>query len=73
MRIILLVFLLAWVGGCSSGEQADQPLDAQSQRARDSTIAESALPGAAGVRGALGAADSAAARRARIDSLAETP
>ena len=73
MRIVLLVFLMVCSGGCSSGEQADPPLDAQSQRARDSTIAESALPGAAGVRGALGAADSAAARRARIDSLADTP
>ena len=73
MRIVVVIAFLVCMGACSSGEQADQSLDAESQRARDSTIAESALPGAAGVRGAMGAADSAAARRARIDSLAETP
>ncbi|MFQ5530244.1 MAG: hypothetical protein ACE5FP_07820 [Gemmatimonadota bacterium] len=73
MRTVLAFLILTLSAGCSSEQTADRPQDARSQRARDSTIAESNLPGAGGVRGALRAADSAAARRARIDSLAETP
>ena len=38
------------------------------QRERDSVLGASELPGAQGVRGALRAQDSAAARNARLDS-----
>ncbi len=66
-RLVLGVLLVAGVG-CSSGERVhtDAP---DAQRTRDSAIGESQLPGAAGVRGALRAADSAEARRAREDSV----
>jgi hypothetical protein len=40
------------------------------ERTRDSAIGASSLPGAQGVRGALRATDSAAARRAVEDSIA---
>lgn len=40
---------------------------------RDSALAESNLPGARGVAGAMRAADSANARAARLDSLANDP
>ena len=39
------------------------------QRERDSVLGGSKLPGAQGVRGALRASDSAAARNARLDSV----
>ncbi len=70
MRAIAVGLFLLFSVGCSSDQAADQPQDTQSQRSRDSAIAESNLPG---VQGALEAADSAAARRARIDSAARMP
>jgi len=64
---------LVLVLGCPSKTASDPPQNAQSERARDSAIAASKLPGAAGVRGALRASDSAAARQAQIDSVGGTP
>ena len=52
---------------CGGGSERRVPED---ERARDSTIGASQLPGAQGVRGALRTADSAAARRSREDSVA---
>ena len=60
-------FLLT--AACSRPE--GEPPRQNSQRARDSVLGASKLPGAQGIRGALGAADSAAARNARLDSLAQ--
>jgi hypothetical protein len=64
---MVLVAAILWASmvGCSSGE----PQPARTDAARDSAIAESAVPGAAGVRSALSVSDSAAARRAREDSI----
>ncbi|MBX7120004.1 MAG: hypothetical protein K1X31_13510 [Gemmatimonadaceae bacterium] len=45
----------------------------EQQRAVDSTVGASALPGAGGVRGALAAQDSAKAKQAQLDSLAKAP
>jgi hypothetical protein len=67
--------MLVWLGtglfmaaACSSRpEESGAP---SSQRTRDSVLGASKLPGAQGVRGALGASDSAADRNARLDSLA---
>jgi hypothetical protein len=44
---------------------------AGTERERDSVIGASRLPGAGGVRGALRATDSAAARNARLDSIGQ--
>jgi hypothetical protein len=63
MRMIL-VLMVSVAAAC--GKEEAQPA---TQRERDSVIGASKLPGAAGVRGALRAADSAAARSARIDSV----
>ena len=69
-----LAFLIVIIVACSKGEETPPPArDAAAQRAADSTIGASKLPGAQGVQGALKAADSAAARQRRLDSLAETP
>ena len=59
---------LVLLAGCSS-EGSEQT---RSQGARDSAIAESELPGAAGVKGALNVSDSADARRALEDSIMRT-
>jgi hypothetical protein len=63
MRAFVLCFLII---GCSTGETRGPEA---TERQRDSVIGASQLPGAAGVRGALRAGDSAAARNARLDSL----
>ncbi len=61
----LLAVIVALTAGCTAGKDQGR---ASTQRERDSVIGASKLPGAGGVRGALRAADSAAARNARIDS-----
>ena len=63
----IAVFLLAACGDADT-ETASRR-DSMTQRQRDSTIGATALPGARGVTGAIGVSDSAAAQRARIDSL----
>lgn len=71
-RVIVLTGLVFVFAACPGEDEtaAQAPVD---QRARDSAIAESGLPGAHGVRGALDASDSAAARRALLDSLGREP
>ena len=68
---IALLFLLSLAAcGGSSESQTQQSANRDSViRARDSVIGESNLPGAAGVKGAMAVADSAAARNARLDSI----
>jgi hypothetical protein len=66
-----LVSILAWPGCSPKAEEGSQPQRAE--RERDSVIGASRLPGAGGVRGALRESDSAAARNARLDSVANQP
>lgn len=70
-----IVAALAVAAACGSNEEAADttPRTPAEQRAIDSTIGASKLPGAAGVQGALRASDSAAARAARLDSIANAP
>ena len=68
MRFMIVPLALILVLGCSSGDPEPQ----RTEGARDSAIAESAVPGAAGVRSAISAADSANARRALEDSIMRT-
>lgn len=68
IRCLMGMGIALVVTGCSS--QENKPSRASSQRERDSILGASRLPGAQGVRGALGASDSAAARNARLDSIA---
>lgn len=69
MRIpLLFVAVVVWASCRGSAGEGGRP-DTLTQRQRDSAIGASRLPGAQGVQKALGAADSAAARNARLDSL----
>jgi hypothetical protein len=72
MVLLGLVFLAACETQSAEERQAEA-MDTMTVRQIDSAIGESRLPGAGGVRGAIGAADSAAARRAREDSIARAP
>jgi len=68
-----LVLLANAVGCGSDAPPPPPPRDAAQQRAIDSTIGASALPGARGVQGALAASDSAARRARELDSLSRIP
>lgn len=57
----------ALLAGCSSDTGGNRR-DTMTQRQRDSVLAQSKLPGAAGVGKALRAADSAKVRNAQLDS-----
>jgi hypothetical protein len=63
------ILLTALVAACA-GERADAP--ERTERERDSLIATSRLPGAAGVGAAMRAQDRASATNARIDSIAKS-
>ena len=65
--------LLAALAGCSKSADRPHGRDDHSERQRDSVLGASQLPGAAGVRHALEASDSGAARRNREDSVAPAP
>jgi hypothetical protein len=58
-----------FVAACA-GERPDEP--ERTDRERDSLIAESRLPGAAGVGAAMRAQDKASATNVRLDSIAES-
>lgn len=68
--LVAVLFLApACSGGTPDGGTADG--DTLTKRQRDSAVAESGLPGAHGVRGAMDVADTARARADRVDSMAE--
>ena len=67
---VAILVLAAGIFACRSAPPRDARTAAE-ERERDSTIGASRLPGAQGVSGALRAADSAAARLAREDSVAQ--
>lgn len=73
MRLVTAVLVVFVLSACDGGQEAGQGTavrrDTLTRRQRDSIIGASSLPGAGGVRGALRAQDSAAARRARADSI----
>jgi hypothetical protein len=74
MRLASFAALLLAAGACGAPEGAETTRrDSLTQRERASAVAASGLPGAGGVRGALNAADSAAVRGARLDSIALAP
>lgn len=70
--------LAAWLllmafAGCTPKQDGEEGKRPRTERERDSVLGASQLPGARVVRGALGASDSAAARNARLDSVANQP
>lgn len=70
--VLVGVLVLIPLSGCLV-DHVERRAPASSERQRDSAIGASRLPGAQGVRGALRASDSAAARRAQEDSVAQEP
>ncbi len=75
VRRLLCVSALLLVGA-ACGAKSDAPpakRTAAEQRVVDSTIGATRLPGSQGVRGALAATDSAAARARLLDSIAKNP
>ena len=75
-RLATLAVLSALIAATSCSKEPENPAPPRTpaeQRAVDSTIGASKLPGAQGVQGALRASDSAAARAARLDSIANEP
>jgi hypothetical protein len=64
---ILLCLVLAACG--KSQRPSSRTADTLTRHQRDSMLGASRLPGARGIRGALTAQDSAAARQARVDSI----
>lgn len=74
LTLLLTIATITTVAGCSSKpEETPPPRTPEQQRAVDSTIGASALPGAGGVRNALAASDSAKAKAAQLDSIAKAP
>lgn len=68
---MLLAVTLA-LAACGSDE-APEPRAEVTKRQADSAIGASGLPGAQGITRAMNAADSVAARNARMDSAATEP
>jgi hypothetical protein len=69
-RTAVTLTLVAVFIGCSGSDTAQNRRDTMTQRQRDSVLAQSGLPGAAGVGKALSASDSVRARQAQMDSIA---
>jgi hypothetical protein len=67
VRLSLAALAIATTAACGGKSDTAPPI---TQRQRDSAIGASSLPGAQGVRGALSAQDSAARRKAVLDSIA---
>lgn len=65
---LALVGFTVLLGSC--GGKAEPPQRPLSQRARESALAKSGLPGAQGIGSALRVSDSATARQRRLDSAA---
>jgi hypothetical protein len=68
MKLPCLLLGAVILVGCGKEPPAKPEL---TQRQKDSVVAASRIPGAQGVGAAMRVADSAAARRARIDSAAQ--
>lgn len=74
MRILLIACSLVAAAACGAkSEETPATRTKEEQRAVDSTVGASALPGAQGVRGAMAASDSAAKRARELDSLSRLP
>jgi hypothetical protein len=70
--IALVLGIATLAAGCPAGGEsadAEQAVETMTRQQKDSVIAESRLPGARGVRGALDASDAAARRAAEHDSI----
>ena len=65
----MLSVFLTLLSACAEQSKVDKPRSRMSQRERDSTIAESGLPGSGVVKKGLSIADAEARRQAMLDSV----
>ena len=74
MRRVLICSAVMLAAACGGSSETPAPTRTKAeQRAVDSTIGASSLPGARGVQGAMKVADSSAARNRQLDSLSKLP
>lgn len=73
MRAACCFFALLIIAACARDDAHTGASDSPTRRQVDSAIGTSGLPGAGGVTNALEAADSAAARKAQLDSMNREP
>lgn len=73
LRSACVVLTLAAVAACARDQTAQNRRDTMTQRQKDSVLAQSEIPGSRGVGQALQVSDSAKARQARLDSIANNP
>ncbi len=66
-QVIVSVAVALTLASCGRGDSSGA--ESRTKAQRDSAIANSSLPGAGTVAGAMSAADSAKARQARLDSI----
>ncbi|HVO35540.1 MAG TPA: hypothetical protein VMT21_08255 [Gemmatimonadales bacterium] len=69
MRNCAVVLCLLLMACAKAAPSRTATGDTLTRRQKDSVLGASRLPGARGIRGALSAQDSAAARNARVDSI----
>ena len=69
MRIGTVLFGVLLIACAKPAPPKSAVADTLTRRQKDSVLGASRLPGARGIRGALSAQDSAAARNARVDSI----
>ncbi len=73
LRPLCAALAFAAVAGCGKEQMAQNNRDTMTQRQKDSVLAQSELPGARGVGQVQAQSDSAKARQARLDSIANSP
>lgn len=69
MRYAAVVLCIVLMACAKPAPSTNSSADTLTRRQKDSVLGASRLPGARGIRGALSAQDSAAARNARVDSI----
>ncbi|MDH5234685.1 MAG: hypothetical protein OEW77_06965 [Gemmatimonadota bacterium] len=70
---VALAVLVTVGAACSTKKEPPPPRTDAQKRAADSTLGASRIPGAAGVKNAMAVSDSAARRKATLDSMAANP
>ena len=71
MKAALVILALLAASACSGKPEQANNRDTMTQRQKDSVLAQSGLPGAAGVGMALKTADSLKAKQAALDSASK--
>jgi hypothetical protein len=70
---VALAATVAIGAACAKKDEPPPPRTDAQKRAADSTLGASRIPGAAGVTNAMAVSDSAARRKAVLDSMAANP